>query len=93
MGVDGASWNVLAEVACTASDEGEFTIMPSDMAGIWSQFEWYEVAGATLSVARISEGTATVPDIMTWNGKRVGNQTNEVRLRASDIVVTRLEVP
>ncbi len=93
VGVDGASWNVLAEVACTAADDGEFTIRPEDMAGVWTQFEWYEVAGATLSIARISEGTATIPDIMTWNGKRVGTKRNAVRLRASDIVVTRLEVP
>jgi hypothetical protein len=31
--------------------------------------------------------------VLTWNGKRVGSDTNEVRLRASDILVTRLEVP
>jgi hypothetical protein len=63
------------------------------MAGVWSQVDWLDIAGATLSVARMSESVAVVPDVLTWNGKRVGSDSNEVRLRASDILVTRLEVP
>jgi len=93
VGEDGASWNVLAEVACTAADDGEFVVNPEDMAGVWAQLDWADVAGATLSVARMSESTAVVPDILTWNSKRIGDENNEVRLRASDVVVTRLEVP
>ena len=93
VGVDGATWNVLAEVACTAADDGEFIMQPEDMAGVWSQVDWVDIAGATLSVARMSESVAVVPDVLTWNGKRVGSDNNEVRLRASDILVTRLEVP
>ncbi len=91
VGSDGATWNVLAEVACTAVDDGEFTIQPSDMAGIWSHLDWSEVAGATVSFARINESTVFVPDVLTWNGRKVG--VDPVRIRASDIVVTRLEVP
>ena len=80
-------------MACTAADDGEFTVEPADLAGVWSQLDWADVAGATLSVARISESIATVPDILTWNGKRIGTGSNEIRLRATDVIVTRLEVP
>jgi hypothetical protein len=53
--------------------------------------EWADVAGSTLSIARMNEGTTFVPDVLTWNGKRVG--ISPVRVRATDILVTRLEVP
>jgi hypothetical protein len=91
MGVDGASWNVLAEVACTAADDGEFSIEPQALAGVWAQLDWADLAGATVSLARINESTVFVPDVRTWNGKKVG--IDPVRVRASDILVTRLEVP
>ena len=91
LGVDGVTWNVLAEVACTASDDGTFTIQPSDLAGAWTHVDWSDLAGATVSVARINESTVFVPDVRTWNGRRVG--IDPVRVRAADIVVTRLEVP
>ncbi|MGB0639116.1 MAG: hypothetical protein ACPGTU_07290 [Myxococcota bacterium] len=91
VGNDGATWNVLAEVACTVADDGEYEIQPEQLAGVWTQVEWGDVAGATLSIARMNEGTTFVPDVLTWNGKRVG--ISPVRVRATDILVTRLEVP
>ena len=91
MGVDGASWNVLAEVACTATDDGEFSVEPQALAGVWAQLDWADLAGATISLARINESTVFVPDVLTWNGKKVG--IDPVRVRASDILVTRLEIP
>ena len=88
---DGVTWNVLAEVACTATDDGEFTVEPADLAGAWTHVDWADVAGATASFARINESTLFVPDVLTWNGRKVG--IDPVRVRASDVVVTRLEVP
>jgi len=78
-------------VACTATDDGEFSIEPQDLAGVWAQLDWSDLAGATVSLARINESTIFVPDVLTWNGKKVG--IDPVRVRASDILVTRLEIP
>jgi hypothetical protein len=91
VGDDGATWEVLAEVACTVADDGAFTLTEADTAGLWNWVDLADVAGATLSIARITESTTFVPDVLTWNGKRIG--INPIRLRAADIVVTRLEVP
>ena len=91
VGADGAGWNVLAELACTVEDDGEFVIVPESFAGIWTTVDWDDVAGATLAVARINEATVDVSDVLSWNGKRV--PSSSVRIRASDIVVTRLELP
>jgi len=90
-GDDGAGWNVLAEVACTATDDGEFVINPEEFAGVWAGVDWDDIAGATLAVGRINENTLFVPDVLTWNGKKVG--ISPVRVRASDLLVTRLELP
>jgi hypothetical protein len=91
MGEDGAGWVVLAEVACTAADDGEFIIQPEEFAGVWATVDWPDIAGATLLVARSNASTLFVPDVLTWNGKRVG--ISPVRVRASDILVTRLDLP
>jgi len=91
VGEDGASWNVLAEVACTAEDDGEFTVQPADLAGVWPLIDWADLAGATASFARMNESTLFVADVRTWNGRKVG--VDPVRVRAADIIVTRLEVP
>ena len=91
VGEDGAGWVVLAEVACTAADDGEFVIQPEEFAGVWATVDWSDIAGATLLVARSTASTLFVPDVLTWNGKRVG--ISPVRVRASDILVTRLELP
>lgn len=91
VGVDGATWNVLAEVACTAKDDGSFTVEPADLAGAWTQIDWSNMRGAIASFARINESTVFVPDVRTWNGRKVG--IDPVRIRSADIIVTRLEVP
>jgi len=90
-GKDGSTSVVLAEVVCTLEDDGAHTLSPSDFAEAWTWVKRSEVAGATLLAARINEGTAFIPDVLTWNGKRVG--INPIRVRSSDIVVTRLEAP
>ena len=53
--------------------------------------DWDDIRGATLSVARMNETQVVVQDILTWNGKRV--ETEPVRVRAMDVLVTRLERP
>ena len=68
-----------------------FVITPEAFAGVWSTVDWADVAGATIAVARMNESTATVPDVLTWNGKRV--KSSPVRVRAMDVLVTRLELP
>ena len=90
-GKDGATGVVLAELVCTLEDDGAHTIRPGDLDALWPWVRRRDVAGATLWAARINEGTAFIPDVLTWNGKRVG--INPIRVRASDILITRLEAP
>ena len=91
VGADGSSANVLAELACDAEDDGEFVIAPEELAGVWTMVDWADIRGATLSVARMNEAQATIQDVLTWNGKRVSSEP--VRVRAMDVLVTRLERP
>lgn len=91
VGADGSSANVLAELACDAEDDGEFVIAPEELAGVWTMVDWTDIRGATLSVARMNEAQATIQDVLTWNGKRVSAEP--VRVRAMDVLVTRLERP
>jgi hypothetical protein len=91
MGKDGANSVVLGELVCTLSDDGAHTLAPAALGALWKWVSADQVAGVTLSVARINEGTVFIPDVLTWNGKRVG--INPIRVRASDIVLTRLEAP
>ena len=91
MGKDGSSGVVLGELVCTLSDDGEHTLRPADVMTLSSWVPGKEISGFTLWAARINERTTTIPDVLTWNGKRVG--INPVRVRASDIIVTRLEGP
>ena len=52
----------------------------------------YDPENQTLTVTHhVPRSTLFVPDVRTWNGRKVG--IDPVRVRASDIVVTRLEVP
>jgi len=89
--VDGAGSNVLAELACHAEDDGEFVIAPEELAGVWTMVSWDDIRGATLSIARMNENQVVIQDVLSWNGKRVG--TEPVRVRAMDVLVTRLEAP
>ena len=82
---------MLAELACDAQDDGEFLIVPEDLAGVWTMVDWDDIRGATLSVARMNESQAIVQDVLTWNGKRVDSEP--IRVRAMDVLVTRLERP
>jgi len=91
VGRDGSGANVLAELACGAQDDGEFVIAPEELAGVWTMVDWDDIRGATLSVARMNETQVVVQDVLTWNGKRV--ETEPVRVRAMDVLVTRLERP
>jgi hypothetical protein len=90
-GDDGANSIVLGELVCTAADDGAFSITPSALAELFTWVDAESIGGATLWVARINESTAFVPDVLTWNGKRVG--INPIRTRAADIIITRLEAP
>jgi hypothetical protein len=91
LGKDGSNSVVLGELVCTLEDDGAHTVQASDLKDLWTWVPRKDVAGATLWAARINEGTAFIPDVLTWNGKRVG--INPIRVRASDIIVTRLEAP
>lgn len=88
---EGSGWVVVGELACTAADDGAFTITP-DMAGdLLLASPWWETAGAVLAVGRMSEGELVVPDVRTQSGRRV--PVTPVRTRVSDITWTRLEAP
>jgi len=91
MGNDGSTGLVLGELVCTLSDDGSHTIRPGDLSELMTWVDQREVAGATLWIARINEGTAFIPDVLTWNGKRIG--INPIRVRSTDLIVTRLEAP
>ncbi len=91
VGEDGAGWRVLGELACTVADDGDFAITPAMLSTLHDNIDANERAGVVLAVARMSEGTVTVPDVLTFNGKRVS--ITPVRTRISDIVWTRLSTP
>lgn len=90
-GDDGANSVVIGELVCTAEDDGDFAISPGDLLDLFKWSDDKTVGGATLWVARMTESTIFVPDVLTYNGKRVG--INPIRTRATDIIVTRLERP
>jgi hypothetical protein len=91
MGKDGSGSAVLGELVCTLADDGKHTLRPEQLGPLLQLAQGGKVAGATLWAARINEGTAFIPDVLTWNGRKVG--INPVRVRASDIIITRLESP
>ena len=90
---EGSTWNVLGELVCTLADDGEFTLTEERLstlnAFVPHDPEWAD--GAMLFFGRVSEGTLTVPDAYTFNGKRAPSEP--VRTRASDVVATRVVFP
>ncbi|MFT7520183.1 MAG: hypothetical protein ACI9MC_002328 [Kiritimatiellia bacterium] len=89
VGDDGASWNQVGEVVCTLTDDGAFTLHPSDFSRLG---EWGAGSpGALLVVARLTHDEGEVPPIRTWAGKKVDERT--VRTRGIDAVVTRVLSP
>jgi len=91
VGDEGSGWNVVGEVACTVADDGEFMLTPQHMTTLDTWVKRKEIQGAVLAVARISEGTVEVADVLTYNQKRV--EITPVRTRALDVIWTRLEAP
>lgn len=88
-GADGSSAHQLGELVCTVADDGSFTISPEDVAQLKKQTELESWVGSILIISRITEGELEIPDILTFNGKRM--KTEPVRTRAIDAVYTRLE--
>lgn len=88
---DGSGYNIVGELVCTVADDGEFTVDPSFLETLDTWVSPTDIRGYALAVGRISEGTVTVPDALTYNGKRVG--ISPVRTRVLDLVYTRLEAP
>jgi len=91
LGDDGSSAKQLGELVCTVADDGAFTLSPEDVKTFASQLNDAEWEGSILVVSRITQGTVTVADVLTFNGKRIA--TGSVRTRAIDSIYTRLEVP
>jgi hypothetical protein len=89
-GDDGSSAKQLGELVCTVADDGSFTLSPDDVKSFASQLNDADWAGSILVVSRINQGTITVPDVLTFNGKRIS--TGTIRTRAIDSIYTRLEV-
>jgi hypothetical protein len=90
LGEDGASWNQLGELVCTVEDDGSFSLAPSEAQVLVDQAgsDW---AGSILVASRSTEGQLQVPDVLTFNGKRISN--GPVRTRGIDAIFTRVEVP
>jgi hypothetical protein len=79
----------LAQLLCTATDDGDF-VVPADMVdSLLETFDAAEIAGAVLKVARTSETLIDVPMVRD----QVGNQQNinPVRLRASQVHFGRFD--
>jgi len=91
VGDEGSGWHVLGELACTVADDGSFTLSPDMLATLDVNIDSNERAGVVLAMSRMSEGSLTVPDVLTFNGKKVS--ITPVRTRVSDIVWTRLSTP
>jgi hypothetical protein len=88
---EGVLGQPLGEVICTVHDDGAFSLRPEHLEGLERWVSDEDRQGAVLMVGRITEGTITVPDAMTFNGKRT--PLTPVRTRATDLVITRLEAP
>ena len=88
---EGSSWLVAGDVSCTVPDTGEFTLTTKHLEMLDLYVPPYYVDGALLTVSRKAEGTIEVPDVRTFNGKRV--KSSPVRTRATDLIITRLDAP
>lgn len=91
VGDEGSGWHVLGELACTVADDGSFSITPAMLATLDGNTNAGERAGVVLAMARLSEGSVEVDDVLTYNGKRVS--ITPVRTRVADVVWTRLSMP
>jgi hypothetical protein len=89
--VEGVTGRPTGELTCTLHDDGAFTLTPDLVADLrrWVAPDLQD--GAILLVSRLTEGEAALPDVRTFNDKRI--PMAPVRTRAIDTVVTRLEAP
>ncbi len=88
---EGSTWIVKGELICTVADDGEWELKPAMLTTLDSLVEMDQVVGASLTVARMTQVEADVPDVLSWTGTRI--PISPVRLRAIDALVTRLEAP
>jgi hypothetical protein len=88
---EGSSWLILGDVVCTVPDTGVFTLTSEHLEMLSLMVPPYYVNGAVLTIGRTVEGQLTVPDALTYNGKRA--PLHGVRTRASDVIITRLDAP
>lgn len=79
----------VAELLCTARDDGEFIVPADTVARLMEEVGDDVIAGAVLKVARTSETLFDVPMVRN----QIGNQENinPVRLRASQVYFGRFE--
>ncbi len=87
----GSGWNVLGEVTCTVADDGECTLSPDDLVELETYWPVDTADGALLFISRIEEDLITVPDVRSWHGDRI--PVGDLRFRATDTIVSRLELP
>jgi hypothetical protein len=87
---EGSGGDVIGELVCTVPDGGEFSLDPSLLSPLDAFVDPSEVRGAVLAVGRIAQGTAEVPDALTWDGGRV--VLSPVRWRVLDLLYTRLDL-
>lgn len=87
----GAAGASLGELVCTVADDGLFVLEPDQLETLDAWVDPTATRGAALFVSRIVEGTVEVPDVLTFNRKRV--TITPVRTRTADVVVTRVTWP
>ncbi len=79
----------VAELLCTADDDGEFVVPADQIEALMDSIDATEVVGAVLKVARTSEVLIEVPTVRDIVGNE--DNINPVRLRASQVVHGRFD--
>lgn len=89
VGEEGSGLVIEGEIVCTLADDGEFVFEPGYLDTLETWVDPTRVRGYVLGIGRMTEGTAEVPDALTYTGKRVS--ITPIRTRVMDLLYTRLE--
>lgn len=88
---DGDARDLLATLVCSATDQGELRLPGTQLDALLAQVGTANVRGVVVRVARVMELEAAAPSVLTRDG--TGHPLSSVLLRASDVVVSRAELP
>ncbi|MFM7200487.1 MAG: hypothetical protein ACKO6N_06835 [Myxococcota bacterium] len=88
---DGDARALLTTLVCSATDSGELRIPGTQLDALFAQVGTANVRGVVVRIARVVELEASAPSVLTRDG--TGHSLSSVLLRASDVVLTRAQLP